>query len=199
MTIVLTDVSSYFSADPTVVGQWDCHNGKTIHGAILSYYRSYGGRALCGMSFLGLPLTDELAPDATYQGRVQIFERGAIAYDPSRKWDSPTGTPSTDVCYMMHMDSGFVNRWLTNALQAQLKQAQAALAAAQTALTAAQNQEASDTTVIAALNKQVTDLNAQITTLQGQVTQLEQNPPPPDAKTALALLTQVLTKDGELG
>lgn len=198
MTIVLSDVSSYFTADPTVTGQWDCKNGKSVHGSILSYYRSYGGRALCGLSFLGLPLTNELAPDATYAGRVQVFERGAIVYDPQRKWDTPPGVPTTDACYTAHVDQGFVNKWLTAALQSQLTQLQGQLAAVQGQLTAAQSQEASDKTVIDALNTQVTNLNSQITTLQAQVSQLEQTPPPPDAKTALALLTQVLTKDGEL-
>lgn len=136
----------YFSQAGSDTGKWNCSNGKTVMGAILAFYRSFGFRALCGLSYLGLPLTLELAPIAGYNGRVQVFERGAVAYDPQRKFDNPPGVPASfDPCYTAHIEGGPVFDALVASIKAQLKQAEgerdaakASLATAQSALAAAQ-------------------------------------------------------------
>lgn len=75
-------------------GRWRCKNGVILFGAILTFYRTYGGPAL-----LGLPLTDEdySQPDAAFI----LCERAIIMYDPKRRYDNP---PVEGSCYLIHLN-----------------------------------------------------------------------------------------------
>ncbi|GCF09578.1 peptidoglycan recognition protein family protein [Dictyobacter arantiisoli] len=85
-------------------GRWLCSpNGHYIGGAILSFYRRFGNGGLCGITYLGLPLTNEIAVSGHPGVVYQRFERGALAYDPKHVLDSPPG--AGDV-YCMHVDKG---------------------------------------------------------------------------------------------
>lgn len=104
-TINLTNptVASHFKADGTA---WKCTNGFSIHGEILANYQKYGNSSLCGLSFLGLPLSNEIAVAGHPPGVVyQRFERGVLAYDPSHSIDMPPGLEQSHV-YPMHINSG---------------------------------------------------------------------------------------------
>jgi hypothetical protein len=97
-------VSSYFSAAAN--GRWKCKiTGMVVGGAILSFYQQFGNAGLCGITYLGLPLSNEIAANISgHPGIVyQRFERGVLAYDPPHVLDSPPG--AGDV-YCMHIDKG---------------------------------------------------------------------------------------------
>lgn len=104
-TIVITlkspNVGNYYVAAPN--GRWRCtKTGATIGGAILAFYCKFGGDRLCGLTYLGLPLTNEIGVG---NGRViQFFERGVLVYDPQHTIDSPVG--GADSVYLMHIDRG---------------------------------------------------------------------------------------------
>lgn len=85
-------VAAYF--DLVNNNQWQCkENGYIIHGAILAYYQSLGGNAFCGLTYLGLPKSNEIPLDA--DGNVmQIYERGLAYYDPQHTFDNPPGAGS---------------------------------------------------------------------------------------------------------
>lgn len=83
-------------------GKWQClHNGFYIGGAIAAWYCRYGGVAV-----FGLPISNELT-NVVSGCVVQIFERGIVIYDPitngKRKFDNP---PTTEACYLIHLDPG---------------------------------------------------------------------------------------------
>ncbi len=116
---VLSMDSNFFVASGT---GWKAKaTGKVIDHGMLDFYRNNDG-----LFRLGLPLTDE-----SFQsfGSVQIFERGALAYDPNRKYDSPTG--ATGAVYFAHIDQGLVKDYLTADLKNQLVVAQVAVQSAQ--------------------------------------------------------------------
>lgn len=72
--------------------QWQCkQTGKIIHGAILAEYCRHGNAALCGLTFLGLPLSNEIPLPGVAEARKQHFERGVLIYDPAHKIDHPPG------------------------------------------------------------------------------------------------------------
>jgi hypothetical protein len=91
-TIDLTDpvVPGYFSITPD--GQWQSkRTGFIVRKGILSFYCSYGKDAYCGLTYLGLPLSNEI-PIAGHPGVVkQEFERGWLCYDPTHVIDHPPG------------------------------------------------------------------------------------------------------------
>ena len=93
-------VSQFFKAS---VGDktWLCTNGKIVGGAILDFYKSFGGSGLCGLSFLGIPLTSEIGVAGHAGVTVQEFERGALRYDPQHILDSPPGAGSV---YPIHVE-----------------------------------------------------------------------------------------------
>lgn len=103
MAIDLTNgtVASHFSGTDNTM--WTCKdNGFVIGHAILDFYRAFGGTALCGLTFLGLPTSNEQGvghPGVVYQR----FERAVLCYDPQHILDLPPG--AGDV-YCMHIDSG---------------------------------------------------------------------------------------------
>ena len=142
--LAITDVAQFFTDNN---GHWICkQTGKTILGDILNLYRTSDGLAR-----LGLPLTDEVQYIQNDAARYQIFERGIVYYDPSRKTDSPPGTQGT--CYFGHINAGPAYNGLVQPLmkqigdltasqtilQQQLVQAQKDLAAAQEKISELQN------------------------------------------------------------
>lgn len=139
-------VSGFFTA--TSDGKWQAKSGGNhIGGAILAFYKRYGGDALCGLTYLGLPNTEELVINPPIAGhpeiRVQEFERGCVAYDPSHKLDGPPGAGDT---YVLHVGADPRYKSLQNQL-AQLQQQPT--------------------------SQQVSDLNKQIATLQGKLAQIK--------------------------
>lgn len=100
-TIDLSDqvVAQYFSAPSE--NSWHCaQTGFNIHGRILDFYRSFGQDAYCGLTYLGLPLSNEV-PIAGHAGIVkQQFERGWVCYDPNHVIDHPPGAGEV---YTLHL------------------------------------------------------------------------------------------------
>ncbi len=99
-------------------GNWKCkQTGFTIHGGILQFYQNFGGNALCGLTYLGLPLSDEIAFEQDKPMVKQYFERGVVAYDPHHQEDNP---PLAQDVYLMHIHEQDYDR--QQALIAQLQQ-----------------------------------------------------------------------------
>lgn len=92
-------VASYFSATPD--GKWHCkQTGNVLQFGMLNFYQTYGQNAYCGLTYLGLPRSNEL-PVAGHQGVVkQEFERGWLIYDPQHQVDDP---PGAGAVYLMHL------------------------------------------------------------------------------------------------
>jgi hypothetical protein len=80
---------------------WKCNQtGFVVGHGILNFYRHFGGDALCGLTYLGLPLSNEIAI-AGHAGIVkQAFERAIVAWDPNHQVDSP---PGAGKAYLMHL------------------------------------------------------------------------------------------------
>lgn len=100
MMIDLTNstVARYFENES---GSWKCkQTGFTIHGGILQFYSSFGGNALCGLTYLGLPLSNEIAFEPGKPMVKQYFERAVVAYDPQHLEDDP---PLAHDVYLMHV------------------------------------------------------------------------------------------------
>ncbi len=99
--IDLTDpiVAGYFTQAPD--GQWQCkQTGFIVRKGILKFYRSFGQNAYCGLTYLGLPKSNE-EPIAGHSGAVkQRFERAVVAYDPTHQVDHP---PDAKEAYLMHL------------------------------------------------------------------------------------------------
>ena len=91
-------VASYFTQ--LDAQHWQCKStGFIIQQGILDFYKSYGGDALCGLTYLGLPTGSE-TPVPGKQGVVtQEYERGTVAYDPAHVLDNP---PGSGPVYVMH-------------------------------------------------------------------------------------------------
>lgn len=132
MTIDLTNgtVASHFTANSDNT-MWTCKdNGFIVGHAILDFYRSFGGTALCGLTFLGLPLSSEQGvghPGVVYQR----FERGILCYDPGHILDMPPGSGSV---YLMHIDSGIGQDPRIAQLQSQITDLQGQITALQAQL-----------------------------------------------------------------
>lgn len=93
-------VANYFTQ--TAPGWWQCKNGKLLHGEILAFYTKVGGYGLCGVSDLGLPVSNEIALDAKGNTK-QHFERGVVFFDPGHVFDNPPGAGRV---YKAHLYSG---------------------------------------------------------------------------------------------
>lgn len=110
-------VAQYFSAtnDPAV---WQCKKtGFLLGHGILGFYQKFGGDALCGLTYLGLPTSNETSI-ADHPGVVyQRFERAVLCYDPQHVIDSP---PQAGGVYVMHIDSGVGQDPRIAQLQAQI-------------------------------------------------------------------------------
>lgn len=92
-------VASHFSGDDTI---WTCKdNGFVIGHGILNFYRAFGGDALCGLTYLGLPRSNEKSV-VGYPGVVQQeFERACVFYDPTHVLDNP---PGSGPVYVAHVE-----------------------------------------------------------------------------------------------
>jgi N-acetyl-anhydromuramyl-L-alanine amidase AmpD len=85
---------------------WRCtRTGYLVGHGILDFYRRYGDDALNGLTYLGLPLSNETPIDQQrYPGVVlQRFERGVVCWDPNHLIDNP---PGSGPAYLMHLDTG---------------------------------------------------------------------------------------------
>lgn len=102
--ITTPGVSNYFEGSGDV---WKCKKNNFLVGhGILGFYKKFGGDALCGITYLGLPTSNEtvvLGPKGTTIGVVyQRFERGVVVYDPRHQVDNP---PQSGDCYLLHLDN----------------------------------------------------------------------------------------------
>jgi GH25 family lysozyme M1 (1,4-beta-N-acetylmuramidase) len=99
-------VASHFKAEGAA---WKCKDkghDYTIHGEILATYQKYGKSDLCGLSFLGLPLSNEIPIVGHVGVAYQRFERGVLCFDPvPHAVDTPPGLEKARV-YPLHIDSG---------------------------------------------------------------------------------------------
>lgn len=124
MTINLNTprVSNYFEASGNV---WHCkQTGFLVGHGILSFYQKFGGDALCGLTYLGLPTSNEIGVSGHAGLVYQRFERGVLAYDSQHIIDSPPG--AGDV-YCMHIDSGLGQDPRISQLQTLIAQPQQSL------------------------------------------------------------------------
>lgn len=86
---------------------WQCkENGLVIGHAILDTYRKFGGDKLCGLTYWGLPTSNEISvpnrPGVVYQR----FERVVACYEqPPHSIDNPPGAEQDSV-YLLHIDQG---------------------------------------------------------------------------------------------
>ncbi|HVB24915.1 MAG TPA: C39 family peptidase [Ktedonobacteraceae bacterium] len=113
--LTMANVAFYFDDDS---GNWKCkQTGFSIHGGILQFYQSFGGDALCGLTYLGLPLSNEIAFEQGKPMVKQYFERGVVAYDPQHQEDNP---PLARDIYLMHVHEQSYDQ--QQALIAQLQQ-----------------------------------------------------------------------------
>lgn len=97
-------VSDYFQAtgDPAV---WKCiKTGFLVGHGILGFYQKFGGDALCGLTYLGLALSNEIAITGHPGSVYQKFERGTVVWNPDHTFDSP---PNSGPVYMAHTDAKF--------------------------------------------------------------------------------------------
>jgi hypothetical protein len=80
---------------------WKCNQtGFVVGHGILNFYRHFGGDGLNGLTYLGLPLSNEIGI-AGHAGVVkQVFERAIVAWDPNHQVDSP---PGAGKAYLMHL------------------------------------------------------------------------------------------------
>ncbi|MHB8597900.1 MAG: C39 family peptidase [Ktedonobacteraceae bacterium] len=135
MMIDLTNatVASYFENEG---GPWKCkQTGFAIHDGILQFYQSFGGNALCGLTYLGLPLSNEIAFEQGKPMVKQYFERGVVAYDPQHQEDNP---PSASAVYLAHVHEQDYDQQQAQIvqLQQQLNNVQQLVAQMKTASTA---------------------------------------------------------------
>jgi hypothetical protein len=118
MSIDLTNgtVANHFTGTDNTI--WTCKdNGFIVGHAILDFYRSFGGNALCGLTYLGLPLTGEVSVSGHPGVVYQRFERAVLVYDPQHAIDFPPGSSGV---YLAHIDSGVGQDPRIAQLQAQI-------------------------------------------------------------------------------
>jgi N-acetylmuramoyl-L-alanine amidase len=95
-------VARYFSDLGNDV--WKCSKtGFVVGHGILNFYRHFGGDALNGLTYLGLPLSNETPIPPHASAVSQRFERGIVCWDPNHEVDSPPGAGQV---YMMHVQGG---------------------------------------------------------------------------------------------
>jgi N-acetyl-anhydromuramyl-L-alanine amidase AmpD len=151
-------------------GYWRCtatnHNFR-VGGDILSFYKRFGNSGLNGLTWLGLPLTDEFVPKTGTS--AQFFEHGVVVRDPNRVIDKPVGLPSDQHCFFAHLDYGFgqalVAQPLVTPLNNSIKSLDAQLSAAKAGTTS------SDPATIANLQAQIKTLTSKVSTDDAKVQQ----------------------------
>ncbi len=96
-------VNNYFTS--AQMG-WNCRQtGKNVHGAILAFYQTFGQNGLCGLTHLGLPVSNEIPLGGTHGAVKQFFENGVVFYDVAHEYDTRPGEPTASV-YLAHIYSG---------------------------------------------------------------------------------------------
>jgi hypothetical protein len=81
---------------------WKCtKTGFVVGQGILNFYRHFGGDALNGLTYLGLPLSNEISIPPHAGVVFQRFERGIACWDPNHEVDSPPGAGNV---YLRHLD-----------------------------------------------------------------------------------------------
>ncbi len=82
-------VANYFVQDGDM---WKCkQTGKRVGHAFLDFYRVFGNSALCGLTYIGLPLSDEYKNE--HGSIMQRYERMDLGYGSSgHKEDNPPGS-----------------------------------------------------------------------------------------------------------
>lgn len=108
-TIEITDpeIARYFELAVPDGSAWRCRsNGKIIKDAMLTFYCSFGNSELCGLTYLGLPQSNEIPMDAKGNTK-QYWECGVTFYDPKHTYDTRPGTsnPDTRPVYLAHLYS----------------------------------------------------------------------------------------------
>lgn len=89
---------NFFDLEPD--GSLKCKStGHVVQKGILGFYLRYGGDALCGLTYLGLPLSNETGVSGKQNCVTQQFERGLLAWDPQHQLDFP---PSAGDVYVLH-------------------------------------------------------------------------------------------------
>ena len=98
ISLTTPGISTFFSQ--ALGNAWKCNkNGFLVGNAILSFYRMFGGSALCGVTYLGLPTSDERGIADKPGVVTQAFERATVCYDPGHLLDNP---PGSGVVYLIH-------------------------------------------------------------------------------------------------
>lgn len=98
------EVARYFELANTQGTQWRCRlTGKIIQFGILDAYKGYGNSALCGLTYLGLPQSNEVPLPGIPGAVKQYFERGTLIYDVAHANDSP---PGAGAVYAAHLYTG---------------------------------------------------------------------------------------------
>lgn len=154
MSIDLTNpkVAQYFKANGAT---WQClKTGFLIGGGMLGLYQKFGGDALCGLTYLGLPQSGEISVAGHPGVTVQEFERGCLRWDNQHVIDAPPGAGDT---YTVHVEQDP----RAVAIQAQLTKLQTQNALLQSQVADLQNQL--DTNVQA---QTITALEAKIASAQ---------------------------------
>lgn len=100
-TIDLTNgtVASHFTGNSDN-SMWTCKdNGFIVGHGILDFYRKFGGDAFCGLTYLGLPQSNEKTVVGYSGVSTQEFERACVIYDPQHVLDNP---PGSGPVYLIH-------------------------------------------------------------------------------------------------
>lgn len=97
-------IGQYFELANSEGTQWRCRaTGKIIQFGILDAYKGYGNSALCGLTYLGLPQSNEIPLPGIAGAVKQYFERGTLIYDPNHQNDNP---PGAGAVYAAHLYTG---------------------------------------------------------------------------------------------
>ncbi len=96
----IVQVASYFQALSSDI--WTCTaTGFMIGHGLLDFYRRVGGDGLFGLTYLGLPLSNEIAVTGKAGVAYQRYERGVVVWDPGHMVDNP---PGAGQAYLLHLD-----------------------------------------------------------------------------------------------
>jgi len=120
-------VAHYFTALSATAWQCNAYGHSVVHDGILNFYKQYGNAALCGLTNIGLPKSNEVVISQDPYIVLQWFERGVVVWDPAHKFDNP---PGSGPAYMaqLYNDGPATDPRLVSARQ-QIQQLQAQLAA----------------------------------------------------------------------
>lgn len=143
----ISGVAQFFEQAPGNV--WRAkQTGKLVGNAILDYYRRFGNTALCGLTALGLPVTNEVGVPGFPGCVMQRFERGVVYFDPHHLIDR---VPGAGAVYAAHLYQGFGQDPRLDQLQAQVNSLTAQLKAAQ--------QASADAAALTALKAKLKQIN----------------------------------------